>query len=204
MTILSAGIINAVEGPYFTEDFENGTTGQFSNDGGLDTFEASTADAYAGSYSLFVENNTGTGNYYAAATVDSSGVQPSQSTHLFHDASSSESYGGAVRFLNSNGNVECSFMSDNFEWAVQDANGITGLSSGNSNWTSVTTDYDWSAGTFTTDFQQERNGSTSASHTGDLRHGVDISTIRLSNYTSGRFDDSKEMYFYFDNFEVAQ
>jgi len=205
MTMLSAGIINEAESPYFTEDFEGGNSGQFSNDGGFDNFTASTADVYAGNYSLLAEATYTDNNQYAAATVDSSGVQPSQTTHFFKDINSSESYGCAVRYLNSNGNVECSFMSNNPEWEVQDASGVTQISSGVGEWTSVTTSYDWSAGTFTVDFQQERNGSLSASHSGDLRHGVDVSVIRVSNYTSGRFENHSNDYMksYFDDFEVA-
>ena len=202
--MLSAGIINPL---FFAEDFEDGSTGQFSNDGGLDVHQASTADVYAGSYSLLAETNSSTNNQYAAATVDSSGVQPSQTTHFFKDIDSSESYGCSVRFLNSNGNVECSFMSNNVQWEVQDASGITEISSGVEAWTSVTANYDWGAGTFTADFQQERNGDLSASHSGDLRHGVDVSVIRVSNYSSGEFknfSNSNYMKSYFDDFEVAR
>lgn len=204
MSHVSAGIINESEGPYFTEDFEDGTTGRFSNDGGFDNFTATTADVYAGSYSVLAETNDAY-NQYAVGTVDSLGVQPSQTTHLFKDIDSTESYGCSVRFLNSNSNVECSFMSNNPQWEVQDASGVTQISSGVEAWTSVTTSYDWSASTFTVDFQQERNGSLSASHTGDFRHGVDISTIRISNYNDGDFENfsyTTVMKSYFDDFEV--
>jgi len=108
-----------------------------------------------------------------------------------------KSYGGAARLRNSNGNVELSTSTNNPQWTVQDANGITQVNDGNANyndWTRFTVTFDWSAGTFDIDFKNLATGLQETQTGFPLIQGVDIEEVELSNYNNGGFSDAAGHY----------
>lgn len=197
--ILSAGISNE----YFYDGFEDGSTDGWV---GNISLSASQTEVYYGDYTAYMDVNNSDSSEYVQNEISSAGIQPSQISFAFKDRDIDDAYGCAVRLGNSSPGVEASFMSNNPQWEYQDLNGITQIDSGVYEWTHVTIDFDWDAGTFSGTFEQVENGSTTASFSGDLVAGIDIALIEITNYSGGQFDSFSGNYMdaYFDEFEVIE
>lgn len=138
---------------------------------------------WEGTYSFYSSaDDTG---MQASRTYFPGGEQPSTFTYYYRETSNST--GGGVRLVNSNGNYEGGTATDNDEYEVDFAN-TTGLvhdpAHGYGLWVRVTWDFDWANGTVTVAFEQP-DGTSHYSNTYTLKQGVDVETVELWNYNGG-------------------
>ncbi|WP_049970572.1 hypothetical protein [Haladaptatus cibarius] len=115
------------------------------------------------------------------------------------------SYGGGLRLKNSQGESEVGFATDNPQWIVHDANGTTQLKGDDSaygNWVETRFVFNWEAGTFSVRVEDFGTG-TVRQHSGPLKHGSDVETISLENYSTGWGTDSN-CWMWYDSFAVEQ
>lgn len=140
----------------------------------------------------------GSNSYYSAAFGSSvqaswtpfpNGNQPD--TFTFYYQETSNSTGGGVRLLNSNGNYEGGIATDNPEFEV-DFDSTSGfLNSGATydEWVEVFCDFDWSNGGEVTISWSALSSGNGYSSTFTLKEKVDISTVELWNYNNGTWGD---------------
>ncbi len=124
----------------------------------------------------------------------------------FYWQETSASWGAGVRLINSNGDPEVSFATDNPQWLVHDGNGTTQIKGDDGrygHWVEVRIVFDWSAGTATIRAEELESG-TVKTHSGPLKHSVDIETISIENYDSGSSPPwaVSDCYMWFDGFAV--
>jgi len=124
-------------------------------------------------------------------TVYSDGRKPDVITYRYRETFSSN--GGGVRFVNSQGEYEFGIATDNPQYDISDANGVTNVGSGSyDRWTEVVVEPDWQNNTFSYNIN---NGE--ATGTGDMKQGLDIEKISLEKFggTSWRSDTDIHMRF---------
>jgi outer membrane protein assembly factor BamB len=166
--------------PIFFESFESGGADSWDYPE-EESFEVVEDSDYAQRGSYYVRASLA-GKTPASTTVVPGGIQPLTFSYAFDGFDPDTSDGGAVRLRNSNGEVECSFMTNGPQWEVEDANGITQIDSGESGWVLVSAIFYWDVA-FSVTFE----GGLSAGYNGKLIHGVDIETIEISQYSDGSF-----------------
>jgi hypothetical protein len=145
--------------------------------------------AYAGAYSGGITaGGPDTGDFIgtlATATPDplSSGGRPSAVSHYWYEREAS--FGGGLRLVNSEGDVELGTATNNPEWLVDGDDGPTELYAGDGygRWVRVDIAFDWDAGTATVAFEDQQSGSRRSTEVG-LAGGVDIEALRLSGFTT--------------------
>ena len=181
--------------PIFFESFESGAADNWDHPG-EDSFEVveEVSDDYAAQGSYYVRANLA-GKTPASTTIASGGTQPLTFSFAFDGFYPYMSDGGAVRLRNSNGEVECSFMTNARQWEVEDANGITQIHPGEDDWVLVSVIFYWDVG-----FSVAFEGADTAKYNGKLIHGADIETIEISQYSDGSFTGVEEMLVNFDRF----
>lgn len=96
------------------------------------------------------------------------------------------SHGGGIRLANSNGDYEVGFTTDNPQWKVWDENGNHQLYRGDGyfRWTYVEFTFDWKNDTYTVYVKDLSTGHTER-FSGTLRHGVDVQTLYIDDYSGG-------------------
>lgn len=196
-------------------DFETGDTSRWDD---VIDLSAVTDRVRAGSFSGFCTNpqtdgvgDGGSGTYHARVipTGYSGGAEPSQFEFHWNEASSS--FGGGIRLFNSGGNEEVGLATNNPQWDVLDANGIEEVYAGDGEgrWVRYTINFDWSAGTFSTDFEDLQSGATYSDSSRPLVNGVDIEEIRIEYYSSGNFvtgstgSSEKSIEMWFDDISLS-
>jgi hypothetical protein len=113
---------------------------------------------------------------------------------------SSRSWGGGIRLLNDAGEVEIGTTSDNPEWVVDGAEGITQVHPGTEyqRWIQVTLRFDWSDGTAEVEFRDTESGETYTG-THSLKRGENVRTIQLRGFTSERDWQTNECHMLWDD-----
>ena len=181
--------------PIFFESFESGAADNWDHPG-EDSFTVveEVSDDYAAQGSYYVRASLA-GKMPASTTIASGGTQPLTFSFAFDGFYPYMSDGGAVRLRNSNGEVECSFMTNARQWEVEDANGITQIHPGEDDWVLVSVIFYWDVG-----FSVVFEGADTAKYNGKLIQGADIETIEISQYSDGSFTGVEEMLVNFDRF----
>lgn len=103
----------------------------------------------------------------------------------YHWLEREENFGGGLRVLNSEGEVEVGVATDNPQWVVEDGLGRGTVSEGDGydRWVSVTITFDWAAERVKVEFEDRESGQTASRETA-LAEGVDAETLRLEGFTS--------------------
>nr|WP_238987719.1 fibronectin type III domain-containing protein [Halobellus captivus] len=169
---------------YANDGYENGlkiANGSFDSLYKWDVSHGGLASGrvYAGENSFFSDaDNTGV----QAAQDLSTAYQPDTFSYVYQETSNS--FGGGIRLVNSNGDYEGGTAADNPEWDVDfaDTTGqVAGGPGGSDEWVSVEWDFDWSNSQVTVLWEALTSGDTHSS-THDLYHGADVSRVELWNY----------------------
>lgn len=118
----------------------------------------------------------------------------------YYWSESSASWGGGIRLLNDAGDVEIGTTSDNPQWVVDDAEGITQVDSGTEyqRWVRVSLRFDWSDGTVEVGFEDTESGE-SYTGTHPLKRGENVRTIQLRGFTSERGWETDECHMLWDD-----
>jgi hypothetical protein len=178
----------------FVYDFETGDVSRWDATTHLTT---QNNRVYSGSYAGHTDIR-GTYNYLAVVSSNEYPTQPSGFEYFWQEKKI-ESFGGGIRLLNSNGEVEVGLASNNPEWTIDDGNGIYEVFSGDgyNRWVRFKITFDWENGTFSTDFEDLKSGSTYSDSGRPLKQGTDIAKMRLETYETGTWtggDDYIEMW----------
>ncbi|ELZ48976.1 hypothetical protein C464_06180 [Halorubrum coriense DSM 10284] len=214
-TALTVSGVTADSADVLFEDNANNKAGYRAYSGPVSSFEAQgDFDAWTeqkGFQRVDDESYFGDWSAYAQRPSGDSDSQP-RASRVYHDGGeqirafefywreTENSYGGGVRLKNSNGDYELGVATDNPAWVIDDANGqrepATG-EGGYSHWVRFLVVFDWSAGTFSVDF--ESYGPDEATYSESdipLKQGVDVETVELWNYhvVGGWGDGALEMW----------
>ena len=187
---------DVVETEPVVDGFEDGSV---SDTWDVNNLSAVQDRVFEGSYSAYTSNSS-SGTYIARwQPSDLSGGAEIGFFRFYYQETTNQS-GGGFRLLNSNGNVEFGAASDNDEYEVDGATGITQLSdgSGYDDWVRVTLTFDWSAGTVDVEFYNIPDDDT-ATGTFDLKQGVDVETLQFDDYSSGSWQTGDSMDMWIDN-----
>lgn len=179
------------------EDFEDGSLSEWTN---LDPdFTVRTDRPYTGTYSAGITNNNeGSVDVGERVLPDlTGGVQVDEITVYWQETI--DSNGGGFRFKNSNGDYECGFTSANPQWVSWFGN-FTEFYAGDGygRWIRTTITFDWSAGEATVSCEDLQSGST-ATDTGNLRQGVDIESIVVSNSNGSSWLSNNNFHLWIDD-----
>ncbi|MFB6175981.1 MAG: hypothetical protein ABEI99_02340, partial [Halobaculum sp.] len=115
------------------------------------------------------------------------GIRPSSFTVYWLELR--ESFGGGMRFVDSDGNVIGGFATDNPEWYVEHSEPDTleqigETATGYETWVETTVSFDWSAGTMTVTFANTAASDNRASTTVPLIEDSDIARVEVQNFAS--------------------
>ncbi len=110
-----------------------------------------------------------------------------------------DSYGGGLRLINSNGNYECGFATDNAAWKVSHSSGVSKINSYSDYdvWVRVKVTFDWSNDEFTVTYEGPYGSSTTK--TFSLKYGIDVKGLVMHNFKSGSWDTSDNCYMWWDS-----
>lgn len=180
-------------------------------DGNLDewtvhesNFQIYSSPTYDGSYSAGIEYDS-TPEDVADIIPDltSGGYQASQFSFYWYENSSSS--GGGIRLLNSNGNPEIGFASDNNEWDIEDANGFSQVYGGDGyeRWIYVEMTFDWANGNADVYIEDLSSGTTSNNTGRPLINEVNIEKIKIKEYNNSAWGSQGAMYMWFDNLKIT-
>lgn len=164
--------------------------------------------AYAGMYSGGITaGGPDTGDYIgtlATATPDplAGGAQPSGVRYYWHEREAS--FGGGLRLVNSEGDVELGTATNNPGWLVDGADGPTEFHGGDGygRWVRADIALDWDTGTATVTFEDQQSGSRRSTEVG-LVEGVDIETVRLSGFTIEQGWRTESCHMFWDELRVG-
>ncbi|WP_254822179.1 hypothetical protein [Haloglomus halophilum] len=165
--------------------------------------------AYAGTYSGGITaGGPDTGDYIgtlATATPErlAGGQQPTRVDHYWYERAAS--FGGGLRLVNSDGEVELSVGTDNPTWFVEDGDGTTELYDGDGydRWVRTTVALDWEAGTASVTFTDQQSG-TAETTDATLAVGTDIEVIRLAGFTMEQGWRAESCHMFWDDVEVER
>lgn len=181
-------------------DFETGDTSRWDT---VNNLSASTSRVYAGDYSGFcgsaLENT-----YQARVMIDEydAGTQPSKFEFFWNEDSSS--YGGGIRLLNSNDNIELGVATNNPQWYIDDNNGFEQVYGGDGydRWTRFTVTFNWDVGTFDVNFKDLQTGSTYTDSGRPLKNGTDIQIIQIEDNNNETWRHGGSITMWFDNITI--
>lgn len=182
-------------------DFETGDTSRFDS---VNDLSANTSRTYSGSYSGYC--NSPQSNQPQAAVIPPNydgGVKISEFEYYYQETINSS--GAGIRLINSNGNVEVGTASDNPQWAIDDGNGTDGEveKSQYDTWHRITLTFDWTAGTFSVDWD-DLGGSYSYTDSGrPLKQGVDVEKIQLDEYHAGNWQPGSAIDMWYDEIRIT-
>jgi hypothetical protein len=176
----------------FSDGFEDGDVAEWT----VNSFQAVQDRTFNGSWAGYTDNGL-TDAYQAARTPPgfSGGAEPA--VFQFYWQETSNSTGGGIRLVNSDGNVEIGVGTDNPEWQIDDAASFRQIynADGYNRWVRFTLIFDWAAEAYSYDFEDLQSGST-ATGSGDLKHGKDVEQIWIENQNAEQWRDaSMEMWF---------
>lgn len=164
--------------------------------------------AYAGEYSAGIEMSPpDTGGFlrtFASATplILEGGSQIEEFS--FYWLELEQSFGGGIRLLNSNNDVEIGVATDNPNWMIDAANGPRDVYGGDGygRWIRSDISIDWADGTAEVGFEDTQSNETySGQHL--LKHGTDIETIQIRGFTSNQGWQTESCHMYWDEIEIS-
>lgn len=180
----------------FVETFEKGLN---KWDVYTDSFTQSDQE-YKGSYSGGASSGGLNKRILAEKVLAPNGYKPSKLTYYYYEYQTS--HGGGIRIVNSDGEYEVGTATDNPEFDVSSAESIgqRDEGSGYKNWVKVEINFDWKNDEFTYTFEDLNTGRTQTG-TESLKHGKDLSKIRIENYNGG-WSKGSDFNMWFDNIKV--
>jgi len=193
-----------------TYDFEDGTEqGWQAGNMGISAYGSYPS---RGSYSLGAELNSGDGNPDMGRSIIPSslqgGGQPDTITYYWRE--SSNSFGGAMQFLDSSGSETLVLATDNPNWDIRSASGTTSFYSGDGydRWIKFTADFDWSADSVTVTGEDLVSGSTQTTTVNLMQSNSDIETLQIRNwmtdqYVNSNTDGDNFFTMYFDDISIV-
>jgi len=145
---------------------------------------SAVTEPYNGSYSGLCDNaQSGQPQARVVPNGYSGGLKPDKFEFYYKERS--DSFGGGIRLVNSDGNIELGIATDNPNYHIDDGNGDEGLSNGEVGvWHRMTVVFDWSQGEFSVDFENLSNNNTYTDSNRPLKNGVDIEAIQIDDYTN--------------------
>lgn len=190
------GINNLTVFPWF-DGFESGLDDWTVND-----LSVATDRVYEGSNSAY-SANAQTNQPQAYVEFDDVGVGARRIESVeWYWQETSGSKGGGLRILNSDGNVECGFATDNPEWYVFDADNDTARVDGGTGydlWVYTRLWFDWENSEFCLRVKDIDGGGGGHSSKHGLAHGVDAARINIDCFHTGgggwQGGDGIEMWF---------
>jgi len=192
----------------FTEGFEDGSLDGWNNLGSKTT--ADSNNAYSGAYSLYSGDYTGGNAPVPFGTWIPPGYSGGQTPDEieFWWKETTAQYGAGIRVMNSNGNEEFGFASDNPEWDASDGNSASGslreVSSFSNDeydkWVHVRFhNLDWANGTFDLEIEDTTGSYAEYTEAGiPMRNGVDVEQIRLEGQNQESWGDTTVEMWYDD------
>ncbi|WP_121577213.1 hypothetical protein [Haloarcula sp. Atlit-47R] len=143
------------------------------------SFNRATDRAYTGDASLKVENGTPSMSWEGGPKPDT--------IEWYWQESSSGSYGGGVRFKNSNGQYELGNATNNPEWMLSDGDNLTQIYNGDgyNRWVRTTLTFNWQNGQYDVEMEDMTSGHVETRADQPLKNGVDIDTVEVWEYSGG-------------------
>lgn len=187
----------AIEFPLFY-GFENGIG--LTSPGVLTT---DTSVVYEGSQSANCNSNSDTPCATNAPSFTSSGYPISEFDFNFNEPSAQQ--GGGIRLWNSNGNTELGVATNNPQWEISDADGVSVVNDNTANydsWVEVRVSFDWGAGKYDISIENPTNNIVYEDVDRNLTNGVDFSYFTINRYHQSVWDNGSTNMNY-DSIEVA-
>lgn len=178
-------------------NFESGDNSEWDD---INNLSIVADRVYDGSYAGYCGSSQS--NTYQARDVPngfSGGVKPSKFEYFWNETANS--YGGGIRLINSNGNVEAGFATDNPQWEIDDGGGIETVYSGDGydRWIRYTITFDWSKGTFDIEFEDLQSGYVFTDYNRQLMRGLNIEAIQVEDFSFNTWREGSSIDMWFDN-----
>ena len=190
---------------FHTADYENGLGEWIANE---DAFVQKTNYSFEGNASAGIqEPGSDIDNVVLGYWEAGSAMQPEMWEFFWRENSSSS--GGGLRLLNSNGNYEVSFSTNNPQWVLSDGDQYNDeIKSDNGvyeDWVRVRMYFDWQNGEYDYEVKNMNTGTNRSGSGRSMENGLDIKRINLEIYNGNWFNSlpsgtgSKKTYWWQDS-----
>ena len=173
---------------FHTEDYENGLGEWIANEDG---FVQKTNYSFEGNASAGIqEPGSDIDNVVLGYWEAGSAMQPEMWEFFWRENSSSS--GGGLRLLNSNGNYEVSFSTNNPQWVLSDGDQYNDeIKSDNGvyeDWVRVRFYFDWQNGEYDYEMENMNTGTSRSGSARSMENGLNIKRINLEIYNGNWFN----------------
>lgn len=188
----------------FFDGFEDGDVSEWKvND---NDFSAKTNNAFESTFSGGIESSGANQKVAEITPADlAGGLQPDYIRWYYLEQSNS--FGGGIRLLNSNGNSEGGWATNNPEFAITDGTGSVTFDKPKEQiyetWHLVEILFDWQNSSYDILWQDIARPESLILKGRSLKNGLDVETISIENYDNG-FSGGSNMFMWFDNIEVYE
>lgn len=191
--------VTADDGIILEEGFESGNLSDWIVN---DPFEIKTDYVRTGTYSAGVTSDNQVAGPFGELPLGSNNEPNSLEFHWYEVKPSAR--GAGWRILNSGGDAECSFATNNPEWRIEDANGIQDIYPGDGydRWIRVKFIFDWANGTFGYEIEDEQSGTVRSGSGHPLTYDQGANSFVITSYTSGSFGEAKDTQIWMDDILV--